>query len=175
LTKPVKPAHLRDCIITALANRKTAAEHPADPPAALPRAVPENGSASRSGRILVAEDNHVNQRVVLLSLAQLGLRADAVASGREALRALALAPYDLILMDCQMPDMDGYEATRQIRAGESPGVHMPIVALTARAMQGDREKCLAAGMDDYVAKPVRPEDLAAAIRRWLPQLSSRPS
>jgi two-component system, sensor histidine kinase and response regulator len=97
------------------------------------------------------------------------LRAEAVASGLEALRALQLSSYDLILMDCQMPEIDGYDATREIRRRERGGVHVPIVAITARAMHGDREKCLGAGMDDYVAKPVRPEDLANVIKRWLPQ------
>jgi signal transduction histidine kinase/DNA-binding response OmpR family regulator len=168
LMKPVKPSHLRNCIVTALAERNHDAAAPVDPPAALPRRSPQAGAGSPGARILVAEDNSVNQKVLLLILAQLGLRAHAVASGREALRALALAPYDLILMDCQMPEMDGYEATREIRRRERDGVHVPIVAITARALDGDREKCLAAGMDDYVAKPVRTEDLVAMIERWLP-------
>jgi len=117
--------------------------------------------------ILVAEDNKVNQRVITRMLQKLGHRVDIAADGLEAVNALRHILYDLVLMDCQMPGMDGFEATRAIRAGEagSPG-HIPIVALTANAMQGDREQCLAAGMDDYIAKPVTKQTLAAALERW---------
>jgi len=121
-------------------------------------------------RILLAEDNPINQRVAMLLLErQLGLRADAVANGREAIAALAAADYDVVLMDCQMPELDGFQATRLIRAG-GDGVrdpHVPIVALTANAMKGDRDACLEAGMDEYLSKPVKPADLLAAIERAL--------
>ena len=123
-----------------------------------------------SVRILLAEDNITNQQVAVGILKRLGLRADAVANGEEAVKALETLPYDLVLMDVQMPIMDGLEATRQIRdlrsAVRDHGV--PIIAMTAHAMQGDREKCLNAGMNDYVSKPVSPEALARALKKWLP-------
>ena len=172
LTKPVRPGHLKDCVISALLERSA---HAVSAPAPLLPDRTQRAGEHRGARVLVAEDNSVNQRVMLITLSQLGVRGHAVGSGREALRALELAPYDLILMDCQMPDMDGYEATREIRKKERAGVHVPIVAVTARAMKGDREKCLEAGMDDYVSKPVRPEDLVAVIERWLPQRQSSPA
>ncbi len=122
----------------------------------------------RPHRILLVEDNPVNLKIGLKLLEKMGLRADAAGNGKEALDALRDLPYDLVLMDCQMPEMDGYEATRHIRASKSlPNPDLPIVAMTANAIVGDREKCLEAGMNDYVSKPVRPEELAGVLLKWL--------
>jgi CheY-like chemotaxis protein/HPt (histidine-containing phosphotransfer) domain-containing protein len=119
---------------------------------------------------LLAEDNITNQQVALGILKKLGLRADAVANGAEAVKALETLPYDLVLMDVLMPEMDGLEATRHIRNPQSAVLNhgIPIIAMTANAMQGDRERCLQAGMDDYVSKPISPPVLAAALDKWLP-------
>jgi CheY-like chemotaxis protein len=114
--------------------------------------------------ILVAEDNVVNQRLAVRMLGKLGHTADIAPDGVQALNAINRKQYDLVLMDCQMPEMDGYEATRLLRKS---GKNVRVVAMTANAMQGDREKCLEAGMDDYVSKPIRLEELAAAIQRQL--------
>ncbi|MEI7989727.1 MAG: PAS domain S-box protein [Chloroflexota bacterium] len=121
-------------------------------------------------RILLVEDNIINQQVALGILKKLGLRADAVANGLEALRALETLPYDLVLMDMQMPEMDGLEATQHIRAPQSKVLdhEIPIIAMTASAMQEDRERCIQAGMNDYVAKPIDPYMLAQALVNWLP-------
>jgi CheY-like chemotaxis protein len=118
--------------------------------------------------VLVAEDNPVNQRVAVRMLARLGLGADVASDGREAVQSFGRQPYALVLMDCQMPELDGFQATARIRASEGPGQRTPIIAMTASAMRGDRERCLAAGMDDYIAKPVRIDDLRMAVERWLP-------
>ena len=109
--------------------------------------------------------------MILSLLKHLGLRADVVANGAEVLKAVATLPYDLVLMDVQMPEMDGLEATRHIRRPDSTARNpqLPIIAMTARAMQGDREICLQAGMNDYVSKPVSPQALAAMLETWLPQ------
>jgi PAS domain S-box-containing protein len=122
----------------------------------------------QSMRILLAEDNEINQRITLRLLQKLGLAADAVVNGREAVEALEKQKYDLVLMDCQMPDMDGFEATAVIRSREGKSRHQTICALTANAMAGDRERCLAAGMDDYISKPIGLEKLRDALVRWIP-------
>jgi CheY-like chemotaxis protein/HPt (histidine-containing phosphotransfer) domain-containing protein len=127
--------------------------------------------AGRNARILLAEDNITNQQVAVGILNKFGLRADAVADGAEAVKALETVPYDLVLMDVQMPGMDGPEATRRIRDPQSKVRNraVPIIAMTARALQGDRERYLEAGMNDYVSKPVSPQALAEVLARWLPQ------
>ncbi len=120
-----------------------------------------------AGRILVADDNAINQRVIAAQLASLGYRADTVETGREALAAIARAPYDLVLMDCRMPEMDGYQAATEIRMQEAGDRRVPIVAVTAQAVRGERERCLAAGMDDYVTKPLTLDGLEEILNRWL--------
>ncbi len=125
--------------------------------------------AVKNAKILLVEDTRINQKVVLHQLKLLGYEgADCVKDGREALEKLAEIDYDLVLMDCQMPILDGYEATRLLREGEGHRQHTLILGLTAYAMEGDREKCLAAGMDDYLTKPLTIEELSEALRKWLP-------
>ena len=126
-------------------------------------------------RILLVEDNPVNQQVELRTLERIGFHAQSVNNGREALEAMERAAYDLVLMDCQMPEMDGYTATRAIRRREGSRRRVVIIGVTAYALAGDREECLACGMDDYIAKPVVPEDLAATLEKWVRHISeSRP-
>ena len=127
------------------------------------------GPVKSDVRILLAEDHPVNQQVLLAMLGQLGLAADPVFNGAQAIEALRTTGYDLVLMDCEMPEVDGYEATRRIRnpATGTLNPRVPIVAVTAHAMPGDREKCLRCGMDDYLAKPIEPEELAQVLAKWL--------
>ncbi len=124
--------------------------------------------AIQNFRILLVEDNGINQKVALLMLKGLGYRADTVANGIEALAAIASKEYDLVLMDCLMPQMDGFETTRRIRAQSGAGSQVPIVAMTANAFAKDREECLAAGMSDFIPKPVRREELRQKLAAWLP-------
>ena len=171
LIKPVRQARLLDCINSILGT--------------LSRTIPSRATSSSAHspvimskgvspcRILLAEDNAINRKLTLVQLQKLNYRADVATNGREVLEALDLAPYDVILMDCQMPEIDGYEATREIRRRESTPEWLQlhperihIIALTANAMQGDREECLAAGMDDYLGKPIRLSDLQQALIQW---------
>jgi CheY-like chemotaxis protein len=163
LTKPVKPSQLYDAIVEALMID--------DETEALVQSEAQSGDAAGEMaqstpvplRILLAEDVAVNQKFALLALEDLGYAADIAANGRETLTAVQRQPYDIVLMDVQMPIMDGLEATRRIRALALPQPY--IIAMTANAMQGDRELCLAAGMDDYISKPVYLEELRAALER----------
>jgi len=147
----------------------TVAFEPARETAGPAEELAQKSSAFPSGhqRVLVVEDDPVNQLVVTRLLEKAGYQVKAVTGGFEALEILKRELYDLVFMDCQMPEIDGYEATRRIRRGEAGNAKIPIVALTAHAMKGDREKCLAAGMDDYLPKPLREGDLAEVLRRWL--------
>jgi two-component system sensor histidine kinase/response regulator len=164
LPKPVRPSRLLTQLVALLG--RDGAESPTLPRPTADVGLPSPGT--RSARILVAEDNAVNQKLIARLLEKKGHRVDVVANGREAVHAVTRIGYDLVLMDVQMPEMDGLEATRQIRAADRSEVaRIPIIALTANAMQGDQERCLSAGMDDYLAKPVKPVDLAAALDRWL--------
>jgi two-component system sensor histidine kinase/response regulator len=158
-----------------VANLQSTAGSPAKPGAPAQQSGPKrdglaNLTAALRGqgaRVLLAEDNEINQRITVRLLEKMGLAVDAVANGRLAVDAVSKKNYGLILMDCQMPEMDGFEATAVIRNRERNERHTPICALTANAMEGDRERCLAAGMDDYIAKPVSVEKLESAIDRWV--------
>jgi PAS domain S-box-containing protein len=161
LAKPVKASQLYNALVKALA------EHVDQPAAAEP--VPEAGRPPTSSlRILLAEDNAMNQKVALRLLERLGHRADVAANGREAVEALERQPYDVVLMDVQMPELDGLDASRLICERWPAETRPRIVAMTANAMPEDREACFAAGMDDYVAKPIRADELAQALRRAEP-------
>lgn len=117
--------------------------------------------------MLVAEDNAINQKLAVLQVQKLGYRVDVAANGHEAVAAVARGSYAAVLMDCQMPDLDGFGASRAIRAMEQGAQRVPIIAMTANAMQGDREACFAAGMDDYITKPARLDTLRVVLARWV--------
>ncbi|HEV7925490.1 MAG TPA: response regulator [Verrucomicrobiae bacterium] len=160
LVKPVKQARLYECL-TGM--RKP----PRKPVESKPVSLAVRGAAPEPLRILLAEDNVINQKVAVAQLRKLGYSPDVAANGLEALEAIQRSPYDVILMDCQMPQMDGYESSKQIRMREQTQGRKPvyIIAMTANAMQGDREKCMAAQMNDYLSKPVKVTDLRAALER----------
>ena len=171
LTKPVRQSHLYDAVATVIGISEDAVPEK-EAQTNTRRSIKEERAAPHA-RLLVVEDNAVNQKVAVKMLENLGYRADVAANGLEALECLSRIPYAAVLMDVQMPEMDGYEATAVIRRRESgrggSGDHTPIIAMTADAMQGDREKALEAGMDDYVSKPVKPEKLEAVLERWILQ------
>lgn len=163
LPKPCRQSQLYDCIVTVI-GRSTA------PPllSSLPSNDPLEEPVQWHARILVVEDNAVNQLVAAGMLKRLGCQVDVAANGLEAVEASGRIAYDCIFMDCQMPEMDGYEATTAIRQREAhTGSHTPIVAMTANAMQGDREHCLAAGMDAYISKPIHLQELSTTLQQWL--------
>ncbi|TMC54135.1 MAG: response regulator [Chloroflexi bacterium] len=158
MVKPVRPSQLFDVLHTLLAGRAHA-----ETETAFHTVAP----TGRGARVLVVDDNVANQRVALRMVERLGYRGDVAATGAEAVTMLGKGRYDAVLMDCQMPEMDGYEASRQIRHDERGGRRVPIIAMTADAVSGERERCLAAGMDDYISKPVKLHVVAAVLERWL--------
>jgi two-component system sensor histidine kinase/response regulator len=166
LTKPIKQSKLYDCLATVIGVQKEAT---IKQPAAIVTRHSLSEYRKRKVRILLAEDNMINQKVALNILKKFGYSADAVANGKEAVKALEMIPYDMVLMDCQMPEMDGYEATGEIRNPESKVLNhnLTVIAMTANAMKGDREKCLNAGMDDYLSKPVKPNELLDVLEKWI--------
>ena len=185
LTKPIRKGQLESCLTTVMGHASERAEQ--GEPSLVTSYTLKEVARKKSARILIADDHRVNQQLAVLMVERSGHRADVVANGQKALEAVIRQPYDLVLMDCQMPEMDGYEATKEIRrreassekrevqdevratSDEKRGAHqVPIIAMTANAMQGDREKCLAVGMDDYLAKPIKREALATILSRWLP-------
>ncbi len=182
LTKPVKRAKLYAAMTALASDGSEALSRNEPPPGALatPRSMTSNGQ-SVAGlarpmeelrgkiRVLVAEDNAVNQKVAMVQLRKLGFSAEVVGNGIEAIAALRRVPYQIVLMDGQMPLMDSYAATAEIRRCQEAETHRPIIiAMTAHALEGDREKCLAAGMDDYLCKPVKIEELEATMVKWMP-------
>ena len=170
LSKPVRQSQLHDALATMLgASTEKRAERSLEGMRPTGRDTPTPEDRPSRGHILLAEDYPVNQVVAIRMLERSGYRVDAVNNGREAVEALSNTPYAAVLMDVQMPEMDGYEATAEIRRREGAARHTPIIAMTADAMQGDREKALAAGMDDYIAKPVQREHLDAVLGRWIPE------
>jgi len=167
VTKPVRPAHLHAALQAALANRPSRSEP------GLPEGVLDGGLGQRVPlRILLAEDNPINQRLTERVLQKMGYDCDLAGNGAEALAALRRQDYDIIFMDVQMPEMDGLEATRQIRAGWPAEARPVIIAMTAAATRTDRDQCLDAGMDDFVTKPVRLDDLRRVIERWGQSINS---
>jgi CheY-like chemotaxis protein len=176
LTKPVHRAQLYECLATVInLPSSSVANGPQDEPSnrhhevLLTQHVLKEAAVARKIRILVAEDNVVNQKVAVCQLEKLGYRVDVAANGAEAIEAVGRVDYALVLMDCQMPELDGLEATAVIRKEERAQNRrrIPIIALTANAMTGDHQKCLDAEMDDFLSKPVKKEDLTAMLQKWI--------
>ncbi|MBW2436194.1 MAG: response regulator, partial [Deltaproteobacteria bacterium] len=166
LTKPVKQSQLYDCLSTVCGMQKQGVN---ERPVEMVTRHSMAEDQKRRIRILLAEDNVTNQKVIINILGNLGYHADVVVDGQKAVEALGMIPYDIVLMDCQMPRMDGYEATTKIRNPELKIINhqVPVIAMTANAMKGAREKCLEAGMDDYLTKPVKPQQLSDMLEKWI--------
>jgi CheY-like chemotaxis protein len=167
ITKPVRQSQLFQCLTSVLSQSATEPTIAHKEAAILTKHTVAEKKPLSHKLILLAEDNTVNQKVAVRQLQKLGYRADAVANGQEVLEALGRIAYDLVLMDCQMPEMDGYEAAAEIRRREGTSKHTLIVAMTAHALDGDRMKCIAAGMDDYLSKPVKPDELKRVLESLL--------
>ena len=191
LTKPIHHNQLHETLSLVMGKQSiTQCSDSSQEPSIITRHTLKETAARSRTKILLAEDNTVNQKVAVRMLSKLSCRVDVVANGQEAVEAMSRIPYDLVFMDCQMPEMDGYEATRAIRAWEAsivkreekeeetpadaspPIAHVPIIAMTANAMKGDREKCLDAGMDDFLSKPVSLQELDRALQQWIPHQSA---
>ncbi|MCP3943072.1 MAG: response regulator [Desulfobacteraceae bacterium] len=164
-TKPIKRSDLYNAIISVLGKEEATKGQPSKNQFITRHTLKEDKKLNT--RILVVEDNMINLKVAMHLLKKFGYKADTAGNGKEAIHAVELRPYDLILMDVQMPEMDGYEATKTIRAMEDERKDIPIIAMTANAMKGDREKCLNAGMNDYITKPVKPQNLIETISVWI--------
>lgn len=161
LSKPIRPNKLYESILKVLRKSRGSEE-------LISESITHLHHERKKARILLAEDNPINQQVAVRILAKLGYRADTVGNGLEILQVIETIPYDLILMDCQMPEMDGYSATQEIRKIEQhTNKHIPIIAMTAHALKGDREKCLAIGMDDYISKPINLKMMEVVLDKWL--------
>jgi polar amino acid transport system substrate-binding protein len=169
LTKPVKQSQLYDAIANITNRKGHTAQAVALPDRESLNELFKTHAVDKKKLVLIVEDNFVNQQVALLELEELGIKSHAVGNGKEALEAMQHINYDLILMDCQMPELDGFQATIKIRQAEvQSGKHVPIIAMTAQAMQGDRQRCLEAGMDDYISKPIYAEKLIPILAKWIP-------
>jgi PAS domain S-box-containing protein len=174
LTKPVRQSQLFDCLANVVSQTSSSSVAAVHSSKLVTKHTLAEAKPMSNRLILLAEDNMVNQKVAVRQLQKLGYRADTVADGREALEALGRISYDLVLMDCQMPEMDGYEATFEIRRREGNTKHTPIVAMTAHALEGDRAKCIAAGMDEYITKPVKPEELKRVLELFFNHAGADP-
>jgi signal transduction histidine kinase/DNA-binding response OmpR family regulator len=175
LNKPVRQSQLHDALATMLGTPTEAQARPSRRGVRpVPHATPAAEEQASRGYVLLAEDYPVNQMVAIRMLERSGYQVGAVNNGREAVEALSNIQYGAVLMDVQMPEMDGYEATAEIRRREGSLRHTPVIAMTADAMQGDRERALAAGMDDYIAKPVKHEELEAVLECWIPHPEQEP-
>jgi CheY-like chemotaxis protein/HPt (histidine-containing phosphotransfer) domain-containing protein len=176
LTKPVRQSQLLDALAETLVDPEVEERSPKkDREVVIVTRHSLGEDTPGKTRILVAEDNLVNQKVAMRMLEKAGHRVDVANNGIEALAALKNASYDLVLMDMQMPEMDGYEATAEIRKMAPEYRELPVIAMTANAMKGDREKCIAAGMDDYISKPVKPKGLLEMVQRWAGKKVIRPT